>query len=592
MLAAHGLLAAAGAAPADLDLSTWGTYTCASEVSYRVATPTDGSTVWLAWAPRNKRPIQRRDGTTPMYLTQRPMVNRVYESERMYAGGWVGAAGPMASTTVYPSPDGVCQRGRCQIASGVSGIDSNRNPVTPNLDWAASCFHRSPAGTTSFQHMIGGGTVSAVGGSTGATWSRQEALRLPDNAFGQLSFWLNDGRAFGTSAGARDSVLFGAMLEQWSYVTSYIRTVVFDAATEPSRAQAALFGQISSIPVKMVTGSWSFTVAPVGASSGMVRASTLYGATTQTLFSFAGNGSETIEFFVTGGALYLRVVSGGIARVTSSPLTFSAHQILTVTVDSVTGTLTVAGATTGNGTVAGTAWTRTPGATLYVGARADGSNPCDAAIWCGAPVPTVSTLKALNFVGGQSNASTYGMMDRIASNVQQRHPQTKLVDVSVGATSLAVDWAAGGATYLAAVAKWTAALAADPTLTTYTPVIHWVAGESDAGSALPGAAAAFGANMLGLKTRLEADIPHLVGAEWVVSLLPTWTTPIFGATPTTIGQVRSGQAAFIASLGANGRLIETSDLTSDTPAQPLHFDDSSSHTLAARMGDAAGEMGV
>ena len=573
---------AAQSAPADLDLSTWGTHTRATEASYVIGTPTTGSTPFLGWAPKDTRRIQRRDGTTPMYLTERAMTNRVRSTE-IFTSGWL-VGGATRPSTLYPSPDGVAQSGRVQVASAGEGLNMALSPVTVSLDWCASAFHRAPSGTSAYQHMIGGSTITAVGGTASTTWERREARRRPDNTFGQLAFWLDDGRAFPGAAGARDSVIFGAQLEQSPYVTSYIRSVIFDGVNGCDRAADALSGLISSVPAKMVSGAWAFTVAPVGDSAGMVRL-----ASTQTLFSFAEDGSETVEFYITGGACYLRVVSGGVARVTSSALTFTEHQTLTVTIDSVAGTLIVAGASTGNGTSTGTAWTRTPGTTLYIGARADGSNHADAGIWCGAPAPAVSAAKRVAFTLGQSNMSVNGMQDRTASNIQIMHPDTKLIDGSMGGTSLAVDWAkVGGTQYAAALARWAAAVAADPTLTGYTPIVFWVQGESDAANS--GYAAAYGANLAALKTNIETDIPQLVGARWIVGQLPSTTTHIYGANATTIGQVRTAQAAFVAGLGSLGALVDPSDLALE-PGD-LHFTAASTYIYAARMGAAARSIGA
>lgn len=60
------------------------------------------------------------------------------------------------------------------------------------------------------------------------------------------------------------------------------------------------------------------------------------------------------------------IVSGGSVVTASSALTFSAHPQLVLTVVPSTGALTVAGATTGNGTASGTPFTFTED-TLRVG---------------------------------------------------------------------------------------------------------------------------------------------------------------------------------------------------------------------------------
>ena len=579
-------------APTALDLSTWGTFTRSTEGSYIIGTPTTGATPFIGWSPKNVRRIDRRTGS-PMLLTEGSRTNQALSTESFDrgGGGWVTSGGPVLHTDVFPTPDGaVIGHIHITAASGSTGFNFTLNPVTVNLDWCQSVWVRSPSGTTSYENFTGASLIVATGSNAlTTTWTKAVMNRFPDNAFGQLGFWIADGRDWsaygGVAAGARDQVSWGVMIEQASFASSYIRTeeLLYGAFT---RAADVLYGPISTIPTKMVNGSWSFTVAPVGPSSGMIR-----DAGTQTLFSFAEDGSETIEFYITGGACYLRVVSGGVAKVTSSALTFSADQVLTVSVDGAAGTLTISGATSGNGTSTGTAWTRATGPNLYVGARADGSNHAFAGIWCGSTLASPSTGKRVVFTLGQSNMTQHAHHDRIAAWMQQYYPDTKLIDGSMGSTSLAVDWAkVGGTQYAAAVAIWNAAVAADPTLTGYTPVIVWIQGEGDAANAAY--ASAYQTNLSALKTNLETDIPQLVGAKWAVGQLSSNTTTGYGATSTTIGQVRTAQANFVSGLGSQACIVDPSDLTFDPAPPNLHFDDASIHTYAARIMTALNGIGV
>lgn len=584
----RGVMATAVSA-ADLDLSTWGTFTRTTEASYFIGAPTTGAAPFIGWAPKDVRRIDRRNAT-PRYLTEGQRTNALLSTEDMQrpGGAWtVGSNTPY--TTLFPSPDGCSQKGRWTTGSGVSGV-THQHAVTPSLDWVAYSWHRSPSGTTSYQNLLGG-TVLHTSGSTslGTTWTRADMWRLPDNAFGTLFMGINAGDNLsgsgGLAAGARDAVTWGMQQEQASFPSSYIRTVDYNygAAT---RGQDILSGPIASIPAKMIDGEWTFTCAPVGASARMIRQNA-----TQVLFSYATGSGEYVAFVIDGGAVKLRVVSGGATKVTTGALTFSADQELTVTLDGAAGSIVVSGATTGNGTTTGTAWTRTVGTTLYVGALDDGTLPAFAGLWCtGAPTPTWSSGKRVVFVLGQSNATTNGMHDRVHSQIQQLHPDCKLIDGSMGGTSLAVDWASGGAQYIAAVAKWNAAVTADATLTGYTPIVVWIHGESDAANGAY--AAAYGTNLAALKTNLEASIPQLVGAKWLVGQLPSTTTLVYGATSTTIGQVRTAQASFVSGLGSQAAIVDPSDLAFGPSPPDLHFSDASTHIYAARMGAAAESIGA
>jgi hypothetical protein len=54
-------------------------------------------------------------------------------------------------------------------------------------------------------------------------------------------------------------------------------------------------------------------------------------------------------------------IDGAANLVVSNALTFSRNQIITITTDSVAGSITISGATTGDGTLTDTAWTTTTG---------------------------------------------------------------------------------------------------------------------------------------------------------------------------------------------------------------------------------------
>lgn len=73
-------------------------------------------------------------------------------------------------------------------------------------------------------------------------------------------------------------------------------------------------------------------------------------------YSFGGS-SDGIYVDSTGGNCTVIVKAGGAIKAQSSTLTFSRHQQIALTVRPGLGQLTVAGATTGNGTVTGSAFT-------------------------------------------------------------------------------------------------------------------------------------------------------------------------------------------------------------------------------------------
>lgn len=569
-----------------IDPATWGTLSRQSEASYLLGTPTDGSTDFLAWAGYDARRIEDLgDGNGPMLLLEGQTTNLVWPTQSL-SNLWALGAATLTPDARY-APDGVLTADRVQVASGGAG-PSELLTVTAGY-FTGSVYHRGYSSSSSDQMWLGnGGSWSALAATATTTWSRHLLTRF--HATTSLQMFVGDGENGsgygGVPATSVDVALWGMQLEALPFATSYIRTAD-NAGSAAVRLQDVLSGPTSTVPAAMLNGTFTFDVAPKMSSTDAIN----YG--TQCIFSFADGASERIFFLSSGGSLYIRVTSGGTTRVTSNALTFSANQKLSVTVNGAAGSIGVAGATTGNGTVTGTSWTRTAGTTTYVGNTLAGTQP-----FFGRLGPLTgynpSTTKILLVLLGQSNmqlhadVSTNDIRYKILGSTQGYYPRAKMVGYQQGGSKLNVEWnkAVSGSAYTAAVAALNAAYTADPTLASYTPVIVWGQGESDANDNT--ATANYAANLPTFFTNLEGDVPWLAGCRKVINLL--WPSngleyPGSGNNAT----IRAAQAAYAAAHPTLVHTVETSDLsTYDT----IHFDDASTKTLGQRDAAAVAAWGL
>lgn len=555
-----------------IDLSSWGTFARASVATFVDGAATSGSTQFVRDASINVRRFEDRgDGNGRMLLLEGSRKNQFTHSETF--ASW--SAGSASITNDYgPAPDGTTTADRLQVASGGTGANFSLSGITPSIDWVGTLYRRSPTGTTSAQDLIGASSVwPSANAALTTTYERAFCSALPSNSSTAVGMWVADGRDWsaygGVAAGARDEITWGRQLEQASFASSYIRSAAVGGTT---RSADILSGPTSSVPSAMINGAFSFTIAPIFSSAGGIRH-----ATDQCIFSFAEDDSERIFFVVSGGSIYIRVVSGGVTKVTSNALTFSAHQKLTVAIDAVAGSITVGNATTGNGTVTGTGWTRTTGATTYVGSRQGGSQPLFARL--GPYSTSFNTTKIVLLMLGQSNMQVNSITDKIWSEVQKHYPLAKKIEYCVGGTTLAVDWnKSGGAQYAGAVSTWNAAYAADPDLANCTPIIVWGQGETDASNNTY--AAAYETNLAAFFTNFEGDIPFFAGCKKVIhKLWPNNGLEYPGSSNNAT--IRAAQVSYQAAHPTIVSLTETSDLTTyDT----IHFDDASTTTISQRDG--------
>lgn len=167
------------------------------------------------------------------------------------------------------------------------------------------------------------------------------------------------------AGGAAGAVLaWGAVAEDVGtsstdlFTDSYIET----AGGVATRGLDSLVWPVGLDPIgKLNAGAYYIDVAPYWASS-----------LVSTRILLSRDANNEVRFQSSAGCV-VRVVSGGVTMVTSNVLTFSAHQKLRITVNPILGSITVSGATTGDGTVTGTPWAWATAASVRCGGRNAGS---------------------------------------------------------------------------------------------------------------------------------------------------------------------------------------------------------------------------
>ena len=309
-----------------------------------------------AWMPTNAPRITSDN----MLYVEGARTNNATQSEAIAdgSGNW---AADHASTTVTANattaPDGGSDAERIQVPSGA--FANYINSGAPAAGCWSAFLQAGPTsdGTHNFSRQDSNPTGTYAAGLLAAAWQR-----LVISATRQFSVLL-DGRdcaaGGGVAAGARDAYVWGAQLESGTFPSSPIRT--FNASATRN-ADTGSFAP-KSWDTRINNGVWQVRVCPEWASTEPAASEFMY---------IAQCGAQGILYlFQNAGTMQVRMDRLG-ASILSQAITFSAGQQLTITVDWPASSVTVAGATTGNGTFALTGspvdWGEDPVTdTLYLG---------------------------------------------------------------------------------------------------------------------------------------------------------------------------------------------------------------------------------
>lgn len=297
----------------------------------------------------------RGDGEGPAYLLEGAVTNLLAERQ---ASNFSNTAGPVINTL-----------------GGTSLIDGRTQDT---VDW-----------TSDFQIFDFSGSAYAAGHHTLSAWvkflsgscsnfriadvhTHELKLDITDNP----SDWTFYNATFNypaarngfqsyrdtTNAATFTSIIDGNQMQTGKFPTSYVDVNGASASTVADQLTFA-----SGIwPSRLASGRWVQNIWPYFANDEV---------DSDVVALSIGGADDELRYNATSDAF--EVFTSGVSRGVSSGLTFSRHQKLTLTWDWVARELTIAGATTGNGTVSLTSTDEWPtAATIRWGGRQGGALEC------------------------------------------------------------------------------------------------------------------------------------------------------------------------------------------------------------------------
>ncbi len=354
--------------PNSVNISSLITNTRATEASYQTQAENDGSTAFLAWAAPNVLRMQNR-GTRDAIFIEGSRTNLTKWSEDFTNAEWTKAGTTLTGSQLAPDGGGDATR----VAVISAGLLYETNGNTPGVTVSRSItawYRRNAAPDAAPNPAYSASTVIATAALAVSTYSRIRTPTLSCTGGVAGRFIPSDGRARTEggipTAGARDSWIWGTQVEDGFFPSSYIRT------TSAALARSADLCVIASdaAPPWLRNSKYTITISLECTSLEFVAA-----ATEMTLLSFGAGTNDRIALVLDGGNMKVRVVQGGVTKVTTGAIsTVSAYTDITITIDSTGGLVTVSGASAGDGIAIGTAWTMQTG-DIYVGNVSTGATP-------------------------------------------------------------------------------------------------------------------------------------------------------------------------------------------------------------------------
>jgi len=339
-----------------------GTFTRASEGSYYLAPPGGAGSTFIAWASSNVLRYDAIDGS-PLALFEGAQTNLCEYSEDLNQASWVKTGASISGTTAT-APDGAAD---CNtVAFTASATDMVMRTVSGTADattYVTTVFARRTSGTGNVRlRIVGRDGVAATSADLpiSTTWSRIEYVV----SWGTGATTPEVGVINASGGGAQSVEVWGfdvkSTVTVGSFASSYIRTTVGSATRNADVLTYA------SLPQVMATGRWRAEIRPQRASTETVNP-----LSASSMFHVASAAESFIGLTTTSASAF----SAGATSFTRTGLTYSRHQAIVLTPDCGVFTMTVAGATAGNGTGAvgtspgyGTTYLRI--GSSYTGARA------------------------------------------------------------------------------------------------------------------------------------------------------------------------------------------------------------------------------
>lgn len=346
--------------PVTFSLTSALTFSRASTATYYTGAPTDGTVGFIGLAAINTPRIQNR-GTRPALFLEGGTENICQQSRSINLGAFLAGVTVTTTANVGPGVDGVALADRSNVTAG--GYTRNYQVISATGWHSVSLFLRANAGTSNYRAAIVEalvpGSVGFTFGTAGTTWAEQRTSLLATGV--GFLFIPTDGRDYsgvgGGGPGAADIRTDYMQIEARAFSSSTVNTSGFPGFRSPDIAYIAS----GSVPAWMQSGGWSTTIAPEFTSTEFINH-----ATDMTLFAFGTGVNSRIALVLDAGAVKVRVTVSGVDVVTSGGITFGRWQDMVLTFSSSAGSVTISGASSGDGTTVGTAWSM-PAGDLYIG---------------------------------------------------------------------------------------------------------------------------------------------------------------------------------------------------------------------------------
>lgn len=342
-----------------IDLSTGGTFTRSTEGSYLSGSATDGSTPFLFWSAANTRRFENGK-----FLMEGSRTNIVQDNRNPSTGNWT-AGGVATVTGSVTGPDGLLSGSRSNLPAGTYANYINK-AVTSGSTYSLSAYVRATAGTSPWQSYILPPDATMTG-TLPTTWQRRSVANTANAS--SMGFIPVDSRnwvaAGGITATAQDVCHDLLQVELGTFPTSQIRT----GASTVTRGADILSFAVGAFPEALLAGG-TFSFTPLYSSSEFVASGHLYAMLLQL------DPNNALAIAAVGGLCRIRLAQGGTNHIDQA-FTFSRGQELTFTYSlrNSVSTLTVSGATTGNGTFTGASTGIWPtGLALNIGHQGGGYN--------------------------------------------------------------------------------------------------------------------------------------------------------------------------------------------------------------------------